>query len=85
MTDGEILSPSNFAVRRLITRSKLRRLFDGQLTRLGTPEDSVDIRSGAPIEVLKVGTVADKQACVGVVPQHVKGGQAIPECLRFDI
>src|SRR5262245_24985961 len=46
-TDGGMLRPSDWAVRRLITKSNSRGLFDGQVGGAGALEDAVHVIGGA--------------------------------------
>src|SRR6188768_1466807 len=57
---------------------EFRRLLDSEFARLGSSEDPVDIRGGAPIQVLEVRAVADEQAGVTEILQRMERGQAIP-------
>src|SRR5215813_11770597 len=63
---------------------KLSRSLDGQLARLFTLEDTIDIRSRAPMLIYKVGAVGQQAASISVVSRSINCRHSMARHQRID-
>src|SRR5262249_53534979 len=57
-------------------------LLDRQIARLFAPEDAIDVRRGAPVQLDVLDTVGRKSTPDRVVTVSINVGKAVPHCQR---